>query len=91
MASIFTEHWSQDHLDWFQKWTGLLDLEFTFTDSSREPDREARDQAVTGLRLDSVNTRLEAGVARTGRGQGLSSGELVVVSTDSCPQHGPHH
>ena len=28
--------------------------------------------------------RPEASVAGTGRGQGLSSGELVVVSTDTC-------
>ena len=43
MASIVpqvTEHLFQDHLDWFRKWTGLLDMEFT--DSSREPDRGVR-------------------------------------------------
>ena len=59
MVPQVTEHLFQDHLDWFRKWTGLLDMEFT--DSSRGPDtdREARDQAVTGLRLSLwVNTGL---------------------------------
>ena len=99
MVPQVTEHLSQEHLDWFKKWTGLLDMEFTDSRGGAElkdlwclspAEREARGQAMTGLRLESVTqgqhrfVRPEAGVAGTGRGQGLSSGELVVVSTDSC-------
>ena len=96
MVPQVTEHLSQEHLDWFKKWTDLLDMEFADSRGGAElkdlwclspAEREARGQAITGLRLESVTAgqhrfvRPEAGVTRTG--QGLSSGELVVVSTDS--------
>ena len=99
MVPQVTEHLSQEQLNWFKKWTGLLDMEFADSRGGAElkdlwclspAEREDRGQAITGLRLESVTqgqhrfVRPEAGVAGTGRGQGLSSGELVVVSTDSC-------
>ena len=79
-----TEQQSQDHLDWFRKWTGLLDMEFTGLVEDLIPDRETRGQAEAVTVGQHRFVRSEAGVAGTGRGQGLSSGELVVTSTDSC-------
>ena len=98
MVPQVTGHLSQKHLDWFKKWTDLLDMEFADSRGGAElkdlwclspAEREARGQAITALRLETVTSGQHRFVrpetaARTGRGQGLSSGELVVVSTDSC-------
>ena len=99
MVPQVTGHLSQQHLDWFKKWTDLLDMELTDSRGGAElkdlwclspAERETRGQALTRLRLESVTAGLhrfvrpEAGVASSGRGQGICVGELVVVSTDSC-------
>ena len=90
-----TSHLSSEHLEWFRKWTQLLDLEFHHAKGGAElkdlwcltpSERETRGQAVSGLSLESVSSSLlEHRFVRDKSidvRQGLAQGELVVVSTD---------
>ena len=96
LATQATAHLSPHHLAWFRKWTELLDLECEDARAAAQlkdlwclspGEREARGQAMAGLRLESVTAgrhRFVRAGARAEPGRGLADGELVVVSTDTC-------